>query len=363
MLGRIYHPSAGCMAGWMSMTVGFAAPLALTAMGFAAHLRALLPWVHERFAAAGLLAVVTLVHARSLALGSCFQNVFTILKLGLLLGFIGAGFWAAPVTSLAPAAGDLKLVGSSSFALCLVYSMYSYSGWNAAAYIVGELQTPRRTLTRATAIGTIGVTLLFVATNAVFLRTNALETLRGKLEIGVLTGTTIFGAAGAKLISALIALGLVSCASAMAWTGPRVTEALGAQIPGLNFLSAKTESGIPLRALWLQLAVALFLLLSNSFEVVIAYTQFSLGCCSLLTVIGVFVLRWRQPQLERPYRVWGYPFTPLLFVGISLLTLWHLAWQRPFESTVGLATMGAGLGLYLLSSRRASAILTARRQT
>lgn len=352
LLASIYHPAVGCMAGWVSMTVGFAAPLALTAMAFAAHLRVVFPGLNESATAACLLAGVTLIHSRSLKAGGLFQNSFTLLKVVLLLSLIVAGFFTSRVTSftagLRPASGGSFF--SSPFAICLVYVMYAYSGWNAAAYVTGEIHKPGRNLPRALVLGTVLVTVLFVGANAVFLRSSSLAALSGRLDVAPIACSAIFGEAGGKLVSALIALGLVSCASAMTWAGPRVTQSMGEQFPVLGFFAAG-RSEIPSRALWLQLALAMGLLWTRSFELVLLYTQFTLCFCSFLTVAGVFVLRWRRPGLERPYRTWGHPVTPLLFLAGNGLVLVHLAVAKPLEALVGLATMGSGLLVYFKHRR------------
>jgi APA family basic amino acid/polyamine antiporter len=135
----------------------------------------------------------------------------------------------------------------------------------------------------------------------------------------------------------------------MTWIGPRVTMVMGEDLPVLRFLAHRTRGGVPARALALQLAVVNLLLLTNSFEGVLDFIQFSLTFCSFLTVLGVIVLRFTQPTLARPYRTWGYPLTPFVFLGVTLFVLYYLLIERPVQSLAGFAIMVSGLLVYALS--------------
>ncbi len=134
----------------------------------------------------------------------------------------------------------------------------------------------------------------------------------------------IFGEAGGKVMAVFIALGLVSAVSAMMWIGPRVTVAMGEDLPALSWLARRNARGIPVRATLVQFAIVNLLILVTTFQKVVNYVQFSLTLFSALTVLGVFILRWRRPDLPRPYRTWGYPITPAIFLAVSGWMLWHL---------------------------------------
>jgi APA family basic amino acid/polyamine antiporter len=135
----------------------------------------------------------------------------------------------------------------------------------------------------------------------------------------------------------------------MTWIGPRVTMVMGEDIPMLRLFSLKAKNGAPAVAILFQVAVTTMLLLTRSFEAVLEFIQFSLTFCSFLAVLGVIVLRWSQPKLERPYRVWGYPFTPLVFLAVTLFMMYYLILERPRESLASIATMLVGLGIYAVS--------------
>jgi APA family basic amino acid/polyamine antiporter len=154
------------------------------------------------------------------------------------------------------------------------------------------------------------------------------------------------GTTGGKLVAVLVAFGLVSCVSAMMWAGPRVGMVMGQDLHGFRFLAPCSASGLPVRAILLQYVIVVLLLATGSFEVIMVYTQVTLVVCSALVVAGVFVLRWKAPNLERPFRCWGYPLTPCLFLAISLFAVGFGILHRPLETLAGLLTIAAGVSLY-----------------
>ncbi len=358
-LSRIYGGAVGFIAGWVSATVGFAAPVALAAMAFGQYFAGVVPGAPPL--ALGLAAawLIGLVHLRGVALGSTFHNVSTALKLVLIFGLIVAGvlFGTAEPISFAPSFEDLHYIGGAPFAVGLVFVMYAYSGWNAATYIAGEVREPQRSLPVALVSATLIVLVLYVGLNAVFLYTTPVAAMAGQLDIGLIAGRHIFGDGGGRIVGALICLGLISSISAMTWIGPRVTMVMGEDIPMMRLFAVKTRDGVPAVAILFQLAVTTALLLTRSFEAVLEFIQFGLTFCSFLAVLGVMVLRFTQPHLPRPYRTWGYPVTPLIFLGVTGFMMYYLLRERPVESLASLATMLAGLGIYaasLAQARRAA---------
>ena len=349
-LGTIYHPAVGFLAGWVSATVGFAAPVALAAMAFGRYFAGLMPEANAVVLSLAVVWVATLFLLRDVKMGSAFQNVSTLLKVALILVVIAAGFLITQVqpVSFFPAPGDGALMRSAPFAVSLVYVMYAYSGWNASTYIVGEMRNPGRDIPRSVGLGTLLVMLLYLGVNAAFLRSTPTAEMAGKVEVGLTAGPYLFGATGTAVMAGLICAGLVSSISAMMWIGPRVTMAMGEDLAPLRWLARKTAAGIPVRAILVQFGVVNVLLLTSTFEKVLTYVQFSLQVCSFLTVLGVIVLRFTQPALARPYRVWGYPVTPLVFLAISAWMLAYVWREHPVESLWGLATMALGLVIYFL---------------
>jgi len=356
-LSEIYHPAIGFMAGFISATVGFAAPVALAAMAFGKYFHGVFNFGSPILLSFLLVWVVALFHFGNLRLGSAFQNLWTVVKLFLIAALIVAGLLIEekqPISFL-PHAADTTSIFNGAFAVALVYVMYSYSGWNASSYIIGEVKNPERNVPRSLLAGTIIVMVAYVLLNAVFLATTPQNEMRGQLEVGLIAGKHIFGNNGGRIVGAVICLGLVSAISSMTWIGPRVTMSMGEDHWLLRFLGRKNAEGVPANAVIMQLLIVNLLLLTRSFELVVVYIQFALLLCSLLTVVGVIVLRRTRPQIARPYRVWLYPVPPLIFATITIWMMIFLLRSKTMESVAGLGTAIAGLLLYFCAGKRVSA--------
>jgi APA family basic amino acid/polyamine antiporter len=352
-LSRVYHPAVGFLAGWVSATVGFAAPVALAAMAFGGYFEGIVPGAPPLALGLAVTVLITCVHLSGVQRGSILHNVSTFLKLALIAVLILAGiFWGKPQgISFAPSAADLGSLTSAPFAISLVFVLYAYSGWNAATYIADEVHDPQRSLPRSIITALLLVMVLYVVLNAVFLYTTPIQAMSGQLDVGLIAGRHIFGDIGGRIVGGLICIGLVSSISAMMWVGPRVTMVMGEDIPLLAFFSKRAKNGVPAVAILFQLSIVAVLLLTRSFEAVLDYIQFSLTFCSFLTVLGVIILRYTRPELPRPYRAWGYPITPLVFLAITLFVLIHLVIERPTQSLAGLCTMLAGLLIFGISQK------------
>ncbi len=356
-LSEIYHPALGFMAGFISATVGFAAPIALAAMAFGKYFHGVFNFGSPILLSFVTVWIVALFHFGNLRLGSAFQNVWTLVKLLLIAVLIGAGLLIEEKQSITflPHATDTMAIFSGAFAVALVYVMYSYSGWNASSYIIGEVKNPERNVPRSLLVGTTIVMAAYVLLNAVFLATAPQDEMRGQLEVGLIAGKHIFGENGGRIVGAVICLGLISAISSMTWIGPRVTMSMGEDHWLLRFLGRKNAEGVPANAALVQLLIVNLLLLTRSFELVVIYIQFALLLCSLLTVIGVVVLRMARPEIARPYRVWLYPIPPIVFAAITVWMMVYLLRSKTTESIAGLGTAIAGLLLYFCARRRVSA--------
>jgi APA family basic amino acid/polyamine antiporter len=353
-LSQIYHPALGFMAGFISATVGFAAPIALAAMAFGKYFVGVFGVGSPMLLSFVVVWVVTAFHLGNLQVGSVFQNLSTLVKLLLIGALIAAGLFVQPKQpiSFLPAPGDTIAIFGAPFAVALVYVMYSYSGWNAAAYISGEIKQPGKNVPRSLLVGTGLVIVIYVLLNAVFLATTPVQDLKGRLEVALIAGKHIFGTNGGRVAGAVICLGLVSAISSMTWIGPRVSMSMGEDHWWLRLLARKNLHGIPTNAIALQLLIVNLLLLTRSFESVVQYTQFSLLLCSLFTVLGVMVLRATRPEIARPYRVWAYPMPPIIFAVITLWMMFYLLRWKTIESLAGLATALVGLLLYFCARTR-----------
>jgi basic amino acid/polyamine antiporter, APA family len=354
-LSRAFHPAFGFLAGWVSATVGFAAPVALAAMAFGEYGKSAFPGAPPLALAVGVVWLVSLVQLGGIRHSSTFQLIATVLKVVLIVAFLIAGFviGAPQPVSFMPQAADFAHVGSGPFAIGLVFVMYSFSGWNAATYIIGEMRLPQRNLPRALLAGTLIVTVLYVALNAVFLRTAPIGELAGQLEVASISGSHIFGEIGGRIVGAMICFGLISSISAMMWIGPRVMMTMGEDIPALRIFARKSSNGAPAYAILFQLAIANLMLFTRSFEAVLDFIQFALLFCSFFTVLGVIKLRIAQPELPRPYRAWGYPVTPVVFLLVTIFMMYYLVAERPLQSLLGVLIMMSGLLIYAIFRKRA----------
>ena len=357
-LSRIYHPVAGFISGWISATIGFAAPTALAAITFGTYLASVFPTLSATWLGAGLVVALTGVHATSYRNSSLFQRSFTTVKVVLIAAFCLAAATMVDTpqpVSLLPVSGDGALVFSGAFAVSLIYVSYAYTGWNAATYLTGEVRDPGRTLPRVLGAGTLLVTVLYVALNYAFLRAAPMAELEGRLEVGYVAATHVFGPVGAAIMGVTLATLLVSTVSAMVMAGPRVLQVIGEDYQAFRRLGRVNRHGIPAVAIVTQAVLTLAFILTASFESILVFAGFTLGLNSLLAVAGVLVLRLREPDTPRPYRTWGFPVTPLVYIGLTLWTLSYIAIDRPAEAAMAPVVIGAGLVFYLVAGRRARA--------
>ncbi|MEZ0297876.1 MAG: APC family permease [Candidatus Methylacidiphilales bacterium] len=374
-LSRIYHPAVGFVAGWTSVTVGFAAPIALSAIALSGYSMSAMGYIPVRVAegqaptteqvlviqqheaikdriAIGVVVAITLAQLWSLRVASAFQAFFTVIKLLIILALIVAGMTITPIPqkiSFMPGTGDWSQVMSASFASNLYWVMYAYSGWNAATYIIDEVKDPARNLPRALLWGTLCVMLLYILLNSIFLYVAPMSSLRGVQNVATPAALAIFGDGGARIVSGIICFGLIATISAMTWVGPRVSKAMGEKVPVLSFFAITNKNNIPYVAILIQCGITLCLLHLGTMNQIMQYIQFTLTLSSTLTVIGLFVLRLREPELERPYKAWGYPVTPIFFIACSIWMLYVSVEQSPKESLWGFVTMIAGLIVFYSS--------------
>jgi APA family basic amino acid/polyamine antiporter len=340
-LSVIFHPFLGYLSGWVSFTVGFAAPIALAAMAMGAYLYQLLPLAPMLFAIL-IIVITSAVHSFSLRHSSSFQNIFTLFKVILILVLIIAGFLLVPESNAINWDNSWTTeIWLPGYAVALVYVTYSYTGWNAAAYIVTEIDTPRRNLPRALIGGTLLVSLFYVLLQLAFLNQAPVEALKGRVEVGQVAAVYMFGEQGGRIISLCIALLLISGISAMIWVGPRVTRAMADDYRIWYFLAKDNKSGVPVRAIWLQAAISIFMIITGSFEQVLIYSGFILQVFTTLTVTGLLVLRHRDPK-HNAYKSPFFPWIQIIYVGISCWILVFLLIDKPLESLLGLSNLLVG---------------------
>ncbi|MDA7595168.1 amino acid permease [Luminiphilus sp.] len=350
-LNEIYHPCAGFISGWVSATVGFAAPTALAALTLGSYLGASGLSVNPTWVATVAIVLLTAAHCTSHRRSGGTQTIFTLVKLILILGFSAAALLLGSTDHQADftwTSDSGALLGSGAFAVSLIYVNYAYSGWNAATYISGELASPQKSLPWVLGISTTLVAVLYCLLNYVFLSVAPMDAMIGKVEIGVIAAEFAFGSTLGASMGLLLALLLISTISAMILAGPRVLQRIGQDYPRFAPLARQNRDGIPVTAILLQSSTALLFLWSASFEQILVFSGATMALNTFATVLGLFILRWRQPELRRPFRVSFYPITPLIFLGITGWALIYIVLQRPVEALITAAILASGGVFYLL---------------
>jgi APA family basic amino acid/polyamine antiporter len=353
LLSRIIHPAIGFAGGFVSATVGFSAPAVLAAMALGKYLTAVFPAFDPMWVAFIMILSFHLLHTFSLKWGTFFQGWSTAVKVGLIFVFIIAGLMVTgnQVISVFPKPGDMKLMMSSGFAVSLVWVYYAYSGWNSTVYFVGEVQNPQKDLPRSLLMGTSFVMVLYILLNYVFLYTTPMAEMAGQVEVGYISGVKVFGETGAGIIGLGISILLLSTVSSYVFIGPRIMETMGEDHSYISVLAKHNKQGIPAYAFLLQLVICLIFIFTSSFEQVLMYTGIALIITNSATVIAVFILRKREPDLLRPYRVWGYPWTPTVFLLVNVWILFYTFKEQPLESIIGVSLFLASIALYYLGKK------------
>lgn len=353
LLSESINPFIGFLAGWISVTVGFAAPIALNATLLGKYLGSIFE-ISPFFFSVPVVLLVAMIHLGSLRNIEKFQVAFTYSKVALILVLGALGFFigtAQPISFL-PASGDGELMQSKSFAISLVYVLYAYTGWNAVTYMIDELKNPKRNVPLAILIGTGFVTILYLFLNASFLYSTPISDMENQPEVGLIAAKAILGPRGGMMMGILISFGLISTISAMTWAGPRVTSSMGRDHTEFRFFSRLNRNGVPAVAILLQTTMVLLLIITATFEQLIQYVQALLTLSSLMVVAGLVWLRIKSPNTDRPYKAWGYPFTPIIFFAVSIYVLIFQIQNKPNEFFFGLLTLAIGVFLYWMMKRR-----------
>jgi len=353
-LTHCYHPIAGFISGWISSTIGFAAPVALAAITFGTYLSSVFPFLSKIWLAVLLIIALSLVHGTTHKNSAGLQWIFTLMKLMLISLFCIAAVIVIETPQpiiFSPLVSDWSIIFSGSFAVSLIYVSYAYNGWNAATYLSSELENPQQSLPKILLIGTLLVTVSYVALNFVFLYSAPIADMTGKVEIGYVVAQSIFGEIGAMLTGLIMALLLVSTVSAMTMAGPRVLHVIGEDFPLFQSLSVLNSSGIPTRAIYFQSTIALIFVVTSSFESILVFSGFALALNNFFAVLGIFILRFRQPHLARPYKTWLYPLPPMLFLLLIGWTLIYILKEKPQEALMSLLLILIGGIFYFVSIR------------
>ena len=366
-ISKLYSPLLGFLSGWLSLIVGFSAPIAASAIGFAKYFTWAFPqlqnWLMlneilsvENFSRCMAILVIvgfSFVHSRGIVLGARVQNGLTVLKILLVIGLIVAGLLLGEGSMQ-----NVRLVKTFQFSfdnwkavgLSLMFIMFAYSGWNSATYIGSEIRTPRKVIPRSLLISTLTVTVLYILLNLFFVYAVPASQMRNEPEIGGLAAGLAFGATAETIISLLISFALFSSLSAFIILGPRVYYKMASD--GLFFESIariNRKHKVPSNAIFLQAVIAIVLVLSGTFEQILTYMGFSLGIFPIVAVAGNIKLRRStHQQLRLP----GYPYVQLFFIVVSIAILVLAYFERPVESSIAVLTALSGIPMYYWFQRK-----------
>ncbi len=366
-LRRTFGRLPAFLSGWVSLIVGFSAPIAAAAIAFATYMlggehepwlvleccgRPLINISATTLLAVGVVVLLSLVHYHSVRLGRRVQNLLTVFKIGFVLAFVVAGLCfgtgdASRVSGVLTSAPSS--VFSPGFAVSLIFISFAYSGWNAAAYLGGEIRNPGRNVPLALVLGTISVILLYLLLNAVYIFALPVESMKGALDLGIKAGAALFGAKVGRGVGLAIAFGLLSVISAMIMAGPRVYYAMACDgVFFKGFCRVNVKGRTPARSILLQGGLAVLMILSAAFETLLAYIGFTLALSSVMTVCGLIRMRLAEPDMPRPYRTLGYPLTPALFIAVNLWIIAYSLFSRPLAGIIGMGTIVLGILVFKL---------------
>jgi APA family basic amino acid/polyamine antiporter len=335
-LARTLHPRAGFLAGWISLWAGFTAPIAVAALALQAYLgQSVAISADPRWMGSGAIALAACLHGVRLSPGLVAQNAVVVLKLALIGVFLVLGATALPERPPATAAAPFEV---GPFAVSLVWISLSYSGWNAAVYVGGEVRDPERNLPRALLLGTLLVTVLYLALNAVFLYSTAPAELADQEAVGAIAAEALGGPGLRRVLTATVALALYTSVSSMVMAGPRVYARMAADGVFPRFFAAEGE--VPRRSILLQAGLAMAAVWIAPLKDLMSYAGFTLGLCACAAVVGLFALRRRAGAARVP--IPGFPLVPALYLGATLYASWYFAARVPRHALLGAATVGLG---------------------
>ena len=369
-LTEAFGPTWGFMTGWVSFFAGFSAPIAAAALAFSSYLGYFFPALHPdnapAFAGHGdwtfrlggaqwvaclLVLLFTILNALGVRRTASVQNVLTAVKIAVIAAFIFWGFFAGhgdPVNFSRPAVRDTATPLAAQFAISLFWIYVAYSGWNAATYVAEELRHPQRTLPIALAIGTALVAVLYIGLNLIFIYAAPLELLKGRLAVGSLAASRLFGPEVAGVFSALMAFSLMATVNAMVTIGPRVYYAMaknGAFLARAAEVHPKWHT--PVAAIAAQ-AVCAMLMTTTPFPQLVIYIGFTLNFFAVMSVASLFLLRRRPGWKKLGVVSFGYPAIPLVFIAVGVWMIVRGVELKPLVSLAAVVTIATGALVYHL---------------
>lgn len=345
-LARLVHPLAGFVAGWVSLLAGFTAAIAFAALAFEAYAAPFLPaWLPANGGAVGIVALTAILHGARVQAGATAQNAVVIVKLALITAFViyaaAAGMAAPPPPPPPP-----PPFSAAAFAGSLVWISLSYSGFNAAVYVSGEARRAAE-VPRALWLGTALVTLVYLALNAIFVLLAPYEAVAGRADVAAAAAAAIGGPVLETTIRVIVVLALVTSVFSMMMAGPRVYARMAGD--GVLPQALAYRGAAPRAAIALQAALAVLVVLASDLRSLLGYLGFTLSLSAAATVAALFARR--GTAAPRP-AVPGYPLTPAVFIGATLLLAALAARRSPVELAAAVVTVASGCLLYAILARR-----------
>jgi APA family basic amino acid/polyamine antiporter len=365
-LKEAYSPFWGFLYGWAAFLVIMTGGIATLAVGFGVYLGAFLPFFSTSNLVlslplgfltlevngaqlAGALAIVFLTAINYIGLkeGAGLQNVITVIKIGSIVALGLVGLWLpatveARLFAAVPQAGLLAAMGVGMIAV-----LWSYDGWYGCTNLAGEMKNPGRDLPRGLILGTAIVTVLYTLINVVYVRTLSVAEMAATSRIGESTALVLFGPLGARLINAAVLVSTFGCISSTILYAARIYLPMaqdGVFLPALARIHPRYQT--PAACIVAQGVWSVLLTFSGSYEQLYTYVVFAVVLFHVLTGAAVFVLRRTRPEAERPYRTWGYPFVPAVFVLASAALVFNTLFEKPTESLIGLGLLALGIPAY-----------------
>ena len=353
-LREAYGPMTAFVCGWVAFLITQSGSIAAVSVGFAIYLSYLLPHVPGlvNWAPVVLIGIFSVINYRGVRSGARTQNLFTVLKVGGLALLVASAFWRSGETAggLAAPAGPVTLNG---FAIAVLGCFVAYDGWQYVAFVAGEVRNPKRNIPLALALGTAALVLVYVVANIGYMRVLPLTQIAGTDRVAASVAEQTMGPLGATFIALTIMLSSSGAANGAILTSPRIYFAQARD--GLFFrrlAEVHPRFRTPSFSILVQGVWASLLALSGSYEILISYALFAMWLFHAMTVFGVIILRRRYPDRPRPYRMWGYPISPVLFTLFALWFVGNTLVSRPGPSLAGALIIGGGVVSYAVWRRK-----------
>jgi basic amino acid/polyamine antiporter, APA family len=357
-LREAYGPMIGFLCGWSMFTVARTAQVAWLAVTLAMYVSffvSLSP-IESKLLGAGAIAGFAVINYRGVTAAAIVQRIFTLAKILGLLVIVGSAFlWGGKTAPAAGGAAGGPLFGASlsSFGVALIACVLAYDGWVQLSFVAGEIRNPQRNIFLSLAIGSAACIVIYVLANLAYMRVLSIAEIGASQRVAASAAARTLGSAGAGFVSLIILISIIGTLNGCLLTSPRVYFAQARD--GLffrKFGEVEPQYQTPGFAILAQCGWALVLLVSGSYETLVDYAMFALWLSYGLMVAGVVILRRKRPDLPRPYRMWGYPVTAILFLAITGWFLVNMLWTRPIPSLAGLLLIATGIPVYFVWARR-----------